>query len=232
MRFGRAVWGSYSLALLAIEGCDPVRIEIPGPSETVESVGITLGFPGYISDAFLTAGDQDTVRAQAYTGGWPSHTKYDSSSEPRRFTYSSSNASVAFVNLDGVVMALSPGTTVLRASADGATSLPLELVVEPPANAFAAEPDSIAAAVGQTLAISIRAADAEGQSVAGIIFNVGVDTTYWAVTSIPAEGTWKLETPTVLHVTARFPGRVRLIATVQNERPQARLVTFVPITVR
>jgi hypothetical protein len=231
MRFQRVVWQSYSLVLLGVQGCDLVR-NIPGPRETVEGVGITLGFPGYISDAFLTVGDQDTVRAQAYTAGWPSHTKYDSSNEPRRFTYSSSNPSVASVNLDGVVVTLSPGTTILRASAEGITSPPLELAVEPPANTLVAEPDSIGASVGQTLAISISAADAKGQSVAGVVFNVGVDTTYWAVTSIPAEGTWKLKTPVVLHLTARLPGRVRVIATVLNERPQARFVASVPITVR
>jgi hypothetical protein len=95
-----------------------------------------------------------------------------------------------------------------------------------------AKPDSIAASVGQTLAISISAADAQGQSVAGLVFNVGVDTAYWAVTSIPAEGTWKLKTPVVLHLTARIPGRVRVVATVQNERPPARFLAFVPITVR
>jgi uncharacterized protein YjdB len=205
--------------------------DLGGPADPVAGVGITLGFPGYVSDAFLTVGDQDTIRAQAYTGVWPSNTKYDSSNEPRRFTYSSSKPSVASVNLDGVIAALSPGTTILQASADGVVSPPLALAVAPPASVLRAEPDSIATHLGQTFAISVVAADEKGQSVPGVLFNVGVDTTYWAVTSIPVEGTWKLATPAVLHLTAKLVGRVRITATTLNERSRARLAASVPIVV-
>ncbi len=82
-----------AVLILALGAC--TKMDLPGPGDGVASVGITLGFPGHVSDAFLTVGDQDTVLAQAFTGGWPSHTKYDSQIEPRRFAYSSSVASDA-----------------------------------------------------------------------------------------------------------------------------------------
>jgi len=231
MQLPRCVRLLCPLTCFAFPSCETNRIELPGPDGPVAAVGITLGFPGYVSDAFLTVGDQDTVRAQAYTGGWPSHTKYDSDSDPRRFNYTSSNPSVASVSLEGVVHAVAPGSTILRVTIDGVSSPPLQLAVEPPASSLVAEPDSITTVVGQTVSISINASDANSQPVTGVIFNVGLDTTYWAVTTVPAEGTWKLKTPAVLHLTARLAGRVRVIATVQNERASARLAASVPIRV-
>ena len=203
---------------------------LSGPRDATAFVGVAFGFAGSASDAFLTVGDQDTIRAQAYTAGWPSGLKYDSSNEPRRFTYSSSDPAVASVNLDGVVTALSPGTTILRATVDGVTGT-LPLTVSPPASVLRAEPDSVATHVGQTFAISIVAADEKGQSVPGVIFEVGVDTTYWAVTSVPVEGTWSLATPAVLDLTARMVGSVHLTVTTLRENSRARLTASVPIVV-
>jgi hypothetical protein len=224
MRFRRCS----PLLFVIAQGCQFQALS--GPRDATAYVGLTFSFAGSVSDAFLAAGDQDTIRAQAYTGGWPSELKYDSSNEPRRFTYSSSDPTVASVNLDGVVVALSPGTTILRATVDRVTgSLPL--TVSPPASVLRALPDSIATHLGQTFAISIVAADEKGQSVPGVIFEVGVDTTYWAVTSTPVEGTWKLATPAVLHLTARMVGHVHLTVTTLREDSRARLVASVPIVV-
>jgi len=203
-----------------------------GPSDSVAGVGITLSFAGYESDAFLTVGDKDTIRAQAYTGGWPSGTKYDSNNDPRRFTYSSSHPDVASVNVDGVVETHSSGTTSLFVSVDGVTSPPLLLSVSPPAKSLVAEPESVTAVVGDRFTISVKAIDESGASVNGVVFNLGPDTTYWAVTSIPDEGSWKLRTPAVLHLTARLAGRVHLLATALNERPEAQFTTSVPVSVR
>ena len=222
---------TFPLVLLVGQSCDSTLLSFGSPDDPVAAVGIALGFPGYLSNAVLTVGDQDTIRAQAYTGEWPSYTKYDSNREARRFTYTSSDSSVASVTIDGVIHGLAPGVTILHASVDGITSPPMELGVSPPANSFIAEPDSVDAILAETIAISISAADANGQSVAGVIFDVSVDTTYWAVTTIPAEGTWKLKTPVVLHLTARLAGRVRLIATATNERASMRFAASVPISV-
>lgn len=212
--------------------CNSERIASGGPNDPVTGVGITLGFPGYVSDAFLTVGDKDTVRAQAYTGGWPSFTKYDSSNDPRRFAYFSSNPAVASITPDGVVETDSPGTTSLFASVDGITSPPLLLTVSPHATSLLAEPESVTVAAGDKFTISVKALGTSGESVNGVVFNVGLDTTYWAITSPPDEGSWKLQTPTVLHLIGKLPGRVRILIVTQNERPQARFTASVPISVR
>lgn len=231
MRIPVLAWVLIVALLAPLQACDLFR-EFGNPDGPVRGVAITLELPGHVSHAFLTVGDRDTIRAQAYTGGWPSYTRYDSSSEPRRFLYSSSNPEVASVTLEGIVETRSVGATTLVASADGITSLPLLLTVSPSANSFVAEPDSIAVAVGESFTVSLKALDASNQSVRGVVFNVGVDTTYWAVTSMPNEGTWMLQTPTRLHLTGKMAGRVRIIATVRNERAAARFTASVPVSVR
>jgi hypothetical protein len=97
--------------------------------------------------------------------------------------------------------------------------------------ALVAEPDTVAARVGETFAVSIKALDIAGRSTAGVIFNAGLDTTWWAVTSLPAEGTWKIHTPITLHFQAKLAGRVRLIMTVQNHRAESRFQAIVPVTI-
>jgi hypothetical protein len=201
--------------------------------DAVAAVGLTLGFPGYVSDAFLTVGDRDTVRAQAYTRGWPSYVKYDSHGEPRRFVYSSSDPQVATVDADGIVVTARPGTTMLRAATAGAVSLPMALTVAPPAVELRATPLMLQAELGDVLAIAVSAVDEHGADVAGVIFDVVPDTTVWTVVSRPAEGSWRLETPRILHVRASRAGTVRLLAYSQNERAAARLqANPVLITVR
>ena len=219
-----------ALSFLSVGSCE--GIVFGSPDDPVAGVGITLGFAGSTSDAFLSVGDKDTVRAQAYTGRWPSYTKYDSNDDPRRFTYSSSDRTVASVDLDGVVETHSAGTTRLFASVDGVTSAPLLLSVSPPAKSLVMEPDSVAVSVGEKFTISVKAIDTSGAPVSGVVFNVGVDTTYWAVTTIPDEGSWKLRTPAVLHLTGRLAGRVHFLAYALNERPEAQFSASVPVIVR
>lgn len=219
-------------ALCTALTCKSERIGLGDHNGPVKAVGITLGFPGYVSDASLTLGDKDTVRATASTGGWPAFTKYDSSKDPRRFIYLSSNPAVASVDVDGVVEAHSTGTTNLFASVDGVTSPPLALTVSPRAASLVAQPESVLVAAGEKFIISVKALDTTGASVNGVVFNVGVDTTYWAVTSMPDEGSWKLQTPAELHLSGKVAGRVRILVTTQNERPQGRLTASVPVKVR
>lgn len=227
LRVGTPILGAFCFLV----ACHLDRLDFR-PSDSVAGVGITLGFAGYASDAFLTVGDKDTIRAQAYTGGWPSGTKYDSNNDPRRFTYSSSDPAVASVNVDGVVETHSSGTTSLFASVDGITSPPLLLSVSPPATSLVAEPESVTVIVGDKFTISVKAIDTSGAPVNGVVFSVGLDTTFWAVTTIPDEGSWKLRTPALLHLTARLAGRVHILVTAQNERPDARFTTSVPVSVR
>ena len=201
------------------------------PADPVGVVYISLDGIAYRSHAFLTVGDCDTVFAQASTNRWPWHTKYSSVIEPWRFEFSSSNPSVASVNAMGIVTALAVGATDLIVSADGVRSEPIRLSVSPPAESLTAEPARREARPGDTFAISIRALDARGQSVPDVIFNVGLDTTYWAVTTVPNEGTWMLHTPALLHLRARMVGRVRIIATVQHERRDLRFQAAVAVEV-
>ena len=218
-----------ALSFLSAGSCE--GFVFGSPDDPVAAVGITLGFPGSTSDAFLTVGDNDTVRAQAYTGHWPSYTKYDSNNDPRRFTYSSSNPAVASVDLDGVVETHSAGTTTLSASVDGITGQ-LLLSVSPPAKSLVIEPESVTVNLGDKFTISVNAIDTSGAPVSGVVFNVSVDTTYWAVTTIPDEGSWKLRTPALLHLTARLAGRVHILAYALNERPDAQFTASVPVIVR
>jgi len=199
--------------------------------EHIAGIYLGIGYSGYTGDVFLTLGDRDSLQAQAFSGGWPSHTIYDSSIEPRRFSYSSTNPAVATVDAVGHVTTLSVGETALTSSVAGMTSEIIRLSVSPPAAAFVAEPTVVSAHVGDTFTVSIRALDASGQSVPDVIFNVGVDTTYWAITSEPLEGVFKLHTPLVLHLKAKLAGRVRLEARVQNQRAESRFRAIVPVTV-
>lgn len=217
-----------SVLLPALWGCELLeRLS----DDSTRGVGITLGPPGWVSHAYLAVGDRDTVRAQASSAGWPPRIKYDSASEPRRFRYSSSNTSVASVDEYGIVTAISPGETDLVVTAESFSSA-LRLAVSPRAHSLQAEPVQVTKVVGDSFSISLKALDSAGQSLSGVIFSVGLDTTYWAVTSLPREGTWGLRTPIVLHFQARTAGRVRIIPTISHEREESRLKAIVPVEVR
>lgn len=215
--------------LLALSSCK--LSDLTDLKTTIAGVSIGIGYSGYTSDAFLTLGATDSLQAQAYSGGWPSHTIYQSSIEPTRFHYLSTNPAVARVDSLGRVTTLSVGETEFTATVAGVTSPTIRLAVSPSASALTAEPATVSTRVGDTFAISIKAVDSSGQSVPDVIFNMGLDTTYWAVTSEPLEGSWKLHTPIVLHLQAKIAGRVRLRATVQNQRAESRYQVWVPVTV-
>jgi len=221
--------GSFALLLSAISSCKP--FDLTNSQATVAGIYIGIGYSGYTSDAFLTLGERDSLQAQAFSGGWPRHTIYDSSIEPQRFRYLSSNPAVARVDSLGHITTLSVGETHLTASVAGLTSPVIRLAVSPEAIALVAEPDTVSARVGETFDVSIKALDALGRSVPDVIFNVGLDTTWWALTSQPLEGTWKVHTPITLHFQAKLAGRVRLIMTVQNQRAESRFQATVPVTI-
>jgi hypothetical protein len=229
MSLSRRSHATLAAAVFALIGCR--YSDLTATDNSVASVYAALGNHGYSSDVFLTLGVQDTLRAQASTGGWPTHTVYASATEPRRFQFSSTNPAVAKVDLDGVVTTVSVGETVLMASVDGVNSPEIRLAVSPPASSLSADPTAVSARVGDTFTVSVKALDANGQSIANVIFNMGLDTTYWALTSEPLEGPWKLHTPIVLHFQAKAVGHLRLIATVQNERAEARFQVSVPVTI-
>ncbi|MGI8618037.1 MAG: Ig-like domain-containing protein [Gemmatimonadaceae bacterium] len=113
------------LSIWALSGCHSNEL----------GVGITLGLPGYVSHGHLATGDVDTIRATAgLARGWPARLIFDSSTEPYRFRYSSSDTTIASVDREGRVWALSPGRAELRAAVGTAISWPLELIVSPPGN--------------------------------------------------------------------------------------------------
>jgi hypothetical protein len=222
---------SYCLAaVIALGACN--LYDATEARARIAGVYIGIGYTGFVSDVFLTLGDRDSIQAQAFSGDWPNNqTIYDSSIEPRRFQYRSSNPAVATVDSLGRITTLSVGETALTASVANVISPTIRLMVSPRAAGLLAQPDSVLAHVGETFSVSVEAVDSAGLPVPDIIFNVGLDTTWWAVTSQPAEGDWKIHTPRTLNLQAKMPGRVKLILTVQNERPDRRFQATVPVLV-
>lgn len=220
-----------SCAALVIVLCSCNWPDLTSGNDHIAGIYLGIGYSGFTSDVFLTLGDRDSLQAQAFSGGWPHRTIYDSSVEPGRFRYWSTNPAVATVDSVGHVTTLSVGETALRASVAGMASESIRLAVSPPASALVAEPTAVSARIGDTFTVSIKALDSSGRSIPDVIFNMGLDTTWWAITSEPLEGDWKLRTPLVLHFTAKIAGSVRLIATVQNERAESRFQAIVPVTV-
>jgi hypothetical protein len=195
--------GSCALLIISLFNCN--ASDLTNSQATVAGIFIGIGYSSYTSDEFLTLGEADSLQAQAFFGGWPSRTIYDSSIEPTRFRYFSSNPAVAIVDSLGHITTLSVGETALTVSAAGMTSPVIRLAVSPKVVALVAEPDTVSARVGETFAVSVKAFDSAGLSTAGVIFNAGLDTTYWALTSLPLEGSWKLHTPITLHFQAKSP---------------------------
>ena len=229
MRITRLFPCAFALLLIPLSSCN--LDDLTNGRAKVAGVFIGIGYTSYTSDEFLTLGETDSLQAQAFSGGWPTRTIYDSSIEPLRFRFLSSNPAVATVDSVGHITTLSVGETDLTASAAGMTSAVIRLAVSPEVIVLVAEPDTISARVGETFAVSIKALDKEGRSRAGVIFLAGLDTTYWALTSPPFEGDWKFYTPTTLHFQAKLPGRVRLILTVQNHRAESRFQAIVPVSI-
>jgi hypothetical protein len=221
--------GSCALLIISLFNCN--ASDLTNSQATVAGIFIGIGYSSYTSDEFLTIGEADSLQAQAFSGGWPSRTIYDSSIEPARFRYFSSNPAVAIADSLGHITTLSVGETALTVSAAGMTSPVIRLAVSPKVVALVAEPDTVSARVGETFAVSVKAFDSAGLSTAGVIFNAGLDTTYWALTSLPLEGSWKLHTPITLHFQAKVAGRVRLVMTVQNHRAESRFQAIVPVTI-
>ena len=221
--------GSCALLIIALLSCN--AYDLTNSQSTVAGIFIGIGYSSYTSDEFLTLGEADSLQAQAFSGGWPRRTIYDSSIEPTRFRYFSSNPAVAIVDSLGHITTLSVGETALTVSAAGMTSPVIRLAVSPRVVALVAEPDTVSVRVGKTFAVSVKAFDSVGRSSAGVIFNAGLDTTYWALTSLPLEGSWKLHTPITLHFQAKVAGRVRLVMTVQNHRAESRFQAIVPVTI-
>ena len=201
-----------------------------GPDE-VGSVGITVGLPGHTYDAVLTVGELDTIRAQAYSGGWPSRVMHDSEGSPRRFQYFSSDPAVASIDADGILSLETVGTTILTASAGGKTSLPLTLRVVPAASDLRVTPAALDAAVGDTVAITVTAHDAAGAEVAGVLYHVSTDATHWAITSPPIPGSAHPRTPSMVRFRANAPGTARVTVYTWNDRPTARLSAG-PVTIQ
>jgi len=201
-------------------------------SNELAGVGMSLAGSTSISDAFLTIGDVDTVLAGAISAGWPTRILCESRGSPERFTFHSSDPAVAIVGPTGVLRTVGIGTTTLTVTYQNVDSPPILLSVSPPAIELRASPEAIDAVLGDSIALTITALDDAGQSVSSVVFRISPDTSYWAVTSKPREGDWRLETPRVLHMRALRAGAVHLTAYSENDHPDARMQTHaVAITV-
>src|SRR5712671_3407466 len=130
--------GSGAAFLIVLCGCN--CSDLTDSRNDIAGIYLGVGYSGYTSDVFLTLGDPDSLQAQAFSGGWPSHTIYDSSIEPRRFRWSSTNPAVATVDSVGHVTTLSIGETAMTASVAGVTSESIRVAVSPSAAAIVAEP--------------------------------------------------------------------------------------------
>jgi hypothetical protein len=211
------------ILLCVLTGCP----DINSPVDDV-SIGFT---PAERTLGFLSVGDSETVHAQATIRGWPPIVKYDSRTAPTEFRYFSTDAVVAQIDRNGVIHAISPGTTDLVAAAEGVKSRPVTLTVSQPAAKLLAEPAVVSAVVADLVTISVTAEDVHGGPVTGIPFTIGPDTTWWAVVSPPEEGSWNLRTPAVIHMRAKMAGRVNLLATTLHDR-SAESLAALPVSVR
>lgn len=212
--------------LLAGGSCDLFM----GPDE-VGGIGITVGPAGHSYDAALTVGETDTIRALAWSDGWPSRVMHDSELSPRRFQYFSSDPSVASIDADGILNLETVGTTTLTASSGGKTSPPLTLRVVPAASELRVAPVALDAAVGDTVAITVTSHDAAGAEVDGVLFYISTDATHWMITSPPIPDAGYLRTPSVVRFRANVPGTARVTVYTWNDRPTARLSAG-PVTIQ
>jgi hypothetical protein len=220
MRPRNALVALFALATSLAAGCE---------SNEVETVGITFSFPGHQSDGFLAVGDRDTIRAQAYTKGYPSKLKYDSNLQPRRFGYHSGNPAVATVDANGIVVADTAGTAMIFASVEGVTSSPLTLHVSPVASELLATPSELTINIGDTAEITVTALDAAGAKVKGPLFAVTNDTMWWTTVS-PLE--WgRMQTPAVARFVAKSTGTARVRAYLMHEQLARQIDAKVQLTV-
>jgi hypothetical protein len=219
-----------SLVALAIVASCTVPPE-PAPTIIVDA---NVGRKEYVPDAFLTLGDVDTLFAQASIyRPWNPQLLCDSETNPACFTFTSSDESVATVSPNGVITTRSAGKTLLRATYKDLVSGPVTLSVFPRATQLRVSPETIDAAIGDSLIISVTAVDGSGASVAGVLFRIDPTPSEWVVTTVPREGIWRLETPAVLHVLANQAGTVRLTTRTLDEHPESQLVSApVVVTVR
>ena len=152
--------------------------------------------------------------------------------EPERFTFHSSDPAVAIVSPTGVLRTVGIGTTVLKVTYQNVDSPPMRLSVSPPPFELRASPEAISATTGDSIALTTTPLDDAGKSVARVVFRISPDTLYWAVTSQPREGDWRVETPRVLHMRGSRAGVVHLTAYSENDRSERRMQTrAVAITV-
>ena len=140
------------------------------------------------------------------------------------FAWSSSNASVASVDANGLVTAVANGTVVVTATAGGASGTAAIVVSQVAASVTVRPSSTTFRALGDTLRLTARARDRNGHTVAGAQFawssdnpRVAVVDSYGLVTAL-ANGTAEIRATT---------GRVSGTASVTVARG-ARVVTIQP----
>jgi hypothetical protein len=191
----------------------------------IRSVELGIGpFIAGVSAAYVWLGDSLSFEAIAGTDPreFCYHQLFTSAQLPNRFTYQSSNPSVATVSSLGVLVTHSLGVTNVAVMTSGVTSQVLPVIVGPQVAAIRFSPEPATIQVGDTLSVRIDALDNAGQVAAGAQLHVGLtdapkDSIAMEVSvPRPVPPSFELATP----VTVRFLGLRPGVATLEVDVPR------------
>lgn len=215
---------SLGVAIALTASCHWDRGAAPGRSR-VGGVSTAFYMAGGAGGDFLPVGDTATLRAQAYSPGWPSTLVYDSyrsDAEAQQFRWASDDPGVATIGASGLVTALTPGRTRLRAVVDGVESYEFVLTVYPAAASVAIEPVAgrLDARVADVVQFRLVARDAAGAEVRGVPITL-YSSEYRVAGPIPNLD--MTPSPGVQTWGAWRAGEVTLTATTPHPRPAARV---------
>ncbi len=170
---GRPVfWGTSDPQVAVVDvtglvtGIAPGVATVTATSETrTAAVGITVAPVPVATVQLSTTRDSIIVGQSTQLAATPR----DAAGAPldNLVTFSSSATTVATISSSGLVLGLSPGTTVITASAGGQSSNATILVLPRPVGAVIVSPAQSALTVGQTATLSVQITDANGNLLTG-----------------------------------------------------------------
>ncbi len=180
----------------------------------------------------------DTLALGAVAGTDPRefcyHPLFTSAIEPDRFTYQSSNPSVATVTAFGELVAHNLGATTVTAMTNGVTSQEMAVIVGAPVAAIRFTPEPATIEVGDTSNVRIDALDSMGQVVVGAQVSFGLLRTRDSIATMvtrprPVPPSFDFATPVTIRILGMRPG----IATLEVDVPRnsVRLTSVITATI-
>ena len=201
----------------------------------IRSVEVYLLPSAGVQAAYVWPGD--TLALGAVAGTDPRefcyHPLFTSAIEPDRFTYQSSNPSVATVTAFGELVAHNLGATTVTAMTNGVTSQEMAVIVGAPVGAIRFTPEPATIEVGDTSNVQIDALDSMGQVVVGAQVSFGLLRTRDSIATMvtrPRPGhPRRLATPVTIRILGMRPG----IATLEVDVPRnsVRLTSVITATI-